>query len=248
MNKGADIFTQINNAIIDLQQEDIVKDDNTGVEYAKDFAVRYNLSMTELLDMLRNSGHDFVVEIHPDMQLDAYSKDAIMPIIEEKIKQKNKHDNEVKLHNYVSNLHKSESFMIVDFDYVLGLFDNNINKTYNHIYELYENCKANKVSLISESKSKEILQAIDELHFTTNNKQKIAKDCKELLEYISSSNNFDIIIAYVDNKIKNCLDNYECNKYLINHNKDCSLSNDISDWNSIVLEKNKIVDIQLKTN
>lgn len=107
---------------------------------------------------------------------------------------------------------------------------------------------ANKVSLISESKSKEILQAIDELHFTTNNKQKIAKDCKELLEYISSSNNFDIIIAYVDNKIKNCLDNYECNKYLINHNKDCSLSNDISDWNSIVLEKNKIVDIQLKTN
>lgn len=233
--------------IITLQQEDIARTETTGISDAKSLALKYNLTIKELLEILKNSEYDFVVDIHPDMQLDAYAKAAIIPEIEKVVNKKKKLEEEKQFNECLSKLHQSDSLLVVDFDYVLGLFSNNTNKAYNHIYELYENLKANRLSLISESKSKEVLQAIDELHFTTNNKQKIAKDCKELLEYISNSNNFDLVIAYVDNKIQNCLDNYECNKYLINHNKDYSCTNDLSDWNRIVLKKNKIADIiQLK--
>lgn len=229
--------------IITLQQEDIARTETTGISDAKSLALKYNLTIKELLEILKNSEYDFVVDIHPDMQLDAYAKAAIIPEIEKVVNKKKKLDEEKQFNECLSKLHQSDSLLVVDFDYVLGLFSNNTNKAYNHIYELYENLKANRLSLISESKSKDVLQAIDELHFTTNNKQKIAKDCKELLEYISNSNNFDLVIAYVDNKIQNCLEKFDNDKHIIVHENYCDLDINTIKWNSIVIKNSDVIKI-----
>lgn len=230
-------------SIIESQQTEIENSDNLGIEDARSFAAKYNLTINELLEILRNSDYDFVVEIHKDMLLDAYTKSAILPDIEAKINEKNKHNEELKLHNYVSQLHKSDSHFVVDFDYVLNLFSNDINKTYNHIYELYENLKTNRLSIFTESKSKEILQTIEELYFTTNSKQQTINDCSKLLEHISSFNNSSVIVAYVDDNIQECLEKYEHEKYIIMYENNCTLEIDLDKWNKIEIKNSNIIKI-----
>ncbi len=231
------------NGIVKYQQGNIKEHGSHGIENVKSFASRYNLTTNELLEIMKNSGHDFSFEIHQDMELDSYSKAALIPLIEEKIRQKDKAANEVKFQENISNLYQSESFMVVDFDYVLSLSNNDINKTYNRIYEVYVNCKIKKLFVFSNIASKEILQVIDELHFTTKNKQKISNGCNELLEYISSLKNIATIIAYADMKTIDCLNEHECNKYLIVKNKDALMNKEIKNWNKLVVDKNEIIDI-----
>lgn len=237
-------------SIIDLQQKEIEKTDNLGVEDARSFATRYNLTLNELLDIIRNSDYDFVVEIHQDMLLDAYAKSAIIPDIEAKVNQKIKHNEELKLHNYVSQLHKSNTHLVVDFDYVLKQFSNDINKTYNHIYELFENLKINKISIISISASKEVKQIIKELLFTTKSKQSIDEvildDCNKLSEYMSSCNKSSTIVAYVNDEIQTCLEEYKQKKYIIVYDSNCILNIELDKWNVIEIKNSNIVKIRCK--
>lgn len=184
------------------------------------------------------------------MLLDAYAKSAIIPDIEAKINQKIKHNEELKLHNYVSQLHKSNLHFVVDFDYVLKLFSNDINKTYNHIYELFENLKINKISIISKSASKEVKQIIKELLFTTKSKQSIDEvmidDCNKLSEYMSSFNISSVIVAYVDEDIQICLEEYEQEKYIIVYDTNCILDIALDKWKAIDIKNSNIVKIRCK--
>lgn len=227
--------------IAKIQQEEIEREDNLGIESAKDYAKKHNLTINELLEVLKKSEHDFVVEIHQDMKLDAYTKTAIAPLIEEDAMKKKKEKEEAEQLENMNKLYNSDSFLVIDFDYVLNLFSMDINRTYNHIYELYENLKANKLSIISESKSKDILQAINELNFSTNNKKNVINSCHELIDYISNSNSS--IIAYVDDKIQKCLDDSNKCKYIIVHKNDCNLNIDSIKWNSIVIKNSDVLKI-----
>lgn len=201
------------------------------------------MTINELLEILRNSGHDFPIEIHRDMQLDGYAKEAILPIINEIVVRKEKERDEVKLHNDVLRITNQNSLLIVDFDYVLSLFSGDTNRTYNHIYELYNNYKINGLYIFSESKSKEVIQVINELNFTTNNKRATCNDYERMLENISNSN---IIIAYVSDKIKNYLKEYSNDKYIIIRESNYNENINIENWNTIIIKKSDIVKIKFK--
>lgn len=229
--------------IIEVKQNEIEKKDNLGIEDARSFAAKYNMTINELLEILRNSGHDFPIEIHRDMQLDGYAKEAILPIINEIVVRKEKERDEVKLHNDVLRITNQNSLLIVDFDYVLSLFSGDTNRTYNHIYELYNNYKINGLYIFSESKSKEVIQVINELNFTTNNKRATCNDYERMLENISNSN---IIIAYVSDKIKNYLKEYNNDKYIIIRESNYNENINIENWNTIIIKKSDIVKIKFK--
>lgn len=229
--------------IIEVKQNEIEKKDNLGIEDARSFAAKYNMTINELLEILRNSGHDFPIEIHRDMQLDGYAKEAILPIINEIVVRKEKERDEVKLHNDVLRITNQNSLLIVDFDYVLSLFSGDTNRTYNHIYELYNNYKINGLYIFSESKSKEVIQVINELNFTTNNKRATCNDYERMLENISNSN---IIIAYVSDKIKNYLKEYSNDKYIIIRESNYNENINIENWNTIIIKKSDIVKIKFK--
>lgn len=184
-------------SVRDFRQEKLREKELAGVEEAKTFAKKHELTINELLDIMKNTKYDYTSEIHPDMILDLFTKEAIIDKVKAKQRQKRLKLEREENREILEFVCKTKSTLIINFEKLFKTFNNSqIDRVVNHVYDAYNTLNINHILIFSEQDDKEIIKAIKEIYYITGRKESNIYSNSEILNTLNELSHESIILLF----------------------------------------------------
>lgn len=230
-------------AVLKLRGDRHEKDEMMCVESLGEIAARYELTVNEVLDIVKNTEHDFVSGICYDMTLDRFDKEAIIDEVRKKSKEKAK-AKQLEIITLKEKEFKSEDkVLIIDLDHATELHNHNYDLIVNNIYDLSSFVNPVK-TLILISDDKGIQKNIaKEVSFLIKNKEHNILHKEDVVSHTVSLGSTKLAV-YCNEDLYPTLNEINNEKYLLMHkNKNRKISYPLKDASKLVFHNKSIVEL-----
>ncbi len=234
--------------VLKLREEINNKDELRGVETLGVFSAKYGLTANEVLEIIKNTDHDFVAAICIDMPIDKFDKEVIIDEVKRKSKEKERAKQLEIIAAKEKVFNQEQKVLIIDMEHATELHNSNYDIIVNSVYDLHMFTKPIKTLLLISDANTIQTSIAKEISFLIKSKEHIVIDRGDILKQVNSFSD-NKLAFYCNEELFPVLNEIENEKYILIHkNKNVKISYPLKSANKLVFHNKSIKELSEISN